>query len=312
MVFITAGMGGGTGTGAAPVVAQAAREMGILTVGIVSKPFRFERRCAVAAEGIANLTEHVDSLIIVPNDKLLKVLGKDFVLSKAFDYANEVLYGAVMGISELVTKPGIINVDFEDLRTVMSERGMALMGMGTAKGEDRTIKATQKAVANPLLEDISVAGARGILVNITHGENFTLGEMDEVGSMIEQMASVDGSRVIIGTSKDDALEDEVRVTVVATGLEEVEQASSKPQRTQLNVPKTQSGNPEIKQSEEAKDEAVQSQAVSPQPTVSTAQTATLPMEKPEKVKVAVNGGTAMNPNSREYLDIPAFLRRQAD
>lgn len=333
MVFITAGMGGGTGTGAAPVVAQAAREMGILTVGVVSKPFRFERRGSVADEGIAELTQHVDSLITVPNDKLLKVLGKDFVLAKAFDYANEVLHGAVQGISELVTRPGLINVDFEDLRTVMSERGMAMMGMGHATGEDRAIKAAQKAIANPLLEEVSVSGARGLLVNITCGLDFTLGEFNEVGDLIEEVAAED-ARVIIGTSIDETMTDEIRVTVVATGLEEAVQSAPKPQHAKLNVPKTQSVNQEIKPPVETKVETAQPavQAAAAQPAevsatevgvneapaspVGLAQQATqqspLAVDELETVKIAVNAGTATHSNSRDYLDIPAFLRRQAD
>jgi len=292
MVFITAGMGGGTGTGSAPVVAQAAREMGILTVGVVSRPFGFERRGKIADAGIEQLAEHVDSLITVPNDKLLKVLGRDFVLAKAFDYANEVLHGAVQGISELVTRPGMINVDFEDLRTVMTERGVAMMGVGHATGEDRAIKAAEKAIANPLLEDISVSGARGLLVNITSGLDFTLGEFNEVGDVIDQDASED-AKVIIGTSIDESMTDEIRVTVVATGLTEAG-AAKRPEVVKPNLQAVEASKAEEKVSLNTQTEKpVEPEVVHP--------------------KMVVNGGVTgrVDANSN-YLDIPAFLRRQVD
>jgi cell division protein FtsZ len=304
MVFITAGMGGGTGTGAAPVVAQAAREMGILTVGVVSKPFSFERRNKIADQGILDLQEHVDSLIVVPNDKLLKVLGKDFVLAKAFDYANEVLHGGVQGISELVTRPGIINVDFEDLRTVMGERGMAMMGVGYATGDERALKATQKAIANPLLEDISVSGAKGLLVNITSGLDFTLGEFNEVGDAIDLVAAPD-ARVIIGTSIDESMNDEIRVTVVATGLDDIE----KPKLVKPNLQGVQASRAE-------KVNMVESKEPMAQAVVAEMKQPELNLTEPEVVrpKIAVNGSaTDMSSDSNSsYLDIPAFLRRQAD
>jgi cell division protein FtsZ len=310
MVFITAGMGGGTGTGSAPVVAQAAREMGILTVGVVSKPFGFERRNHIADAGIEELAEHVDSLITVPNDKLLKVLGRDFVLAKAFDYANEVLHGAVQGISELVTRPGMINVDFEDLRTVMGERGMAMMGVGHATGEDRAIKAAEKAIANPLLEDISVSGARGLLVNITSGLDFTLGEFNEVGDVIDQVAAGD-ARVIIGTSVDESMTDEIRVTVVATGLESAAAAANKPEVVKPNLQAVQANKQEatVEAKPEAKLEAAPE--AKPEPVAEQAET---PAAEPEVVrpKMVVNGGAAGSMANSNYLDIPAFLRRQAD
>lgn len=310
MVFITAGMGGGTGTGSAPVVAQAAREMGILTVGVVSKPFGFERRNHIAEAGIADLAEHVDSLITVPNDKLLKVLGRDFVLAKAFDYANEVLFGAVQGISELVTRPGMINVDFEDLRTVMGERGMAMMGVGHATGEDRAIKAAEKAIANPLLEDISVSGARGLLVNITSGLDFTLGEFNEVGDVIDQVAAQD-ARVIIGTSVDESMTDEIRVTVVATGLENAASVAGRPEVVKPNLQAVKANNQEVKATAEVAPQVVNAEAV--QTTIDMAQPEILAPE-PEVVrpKMVVNGATAGSMESSNYLDIPAFLRRQAD
>ena len=306
MVFITAGMGGGTGTGSAPVVAQAAREMGILTVGVVSKPFGFERRNHIAEAGIEELSEHVDSLITVPNDKLLKVLGRDFVLAKAFDYANEVLFGAVQGISELVTRPGMINVDFEDLRTVMGERGMAMMGVGHATGDDRAIKAAEKAIANPLLEDISVSGARGLLVNITSGLDFTLGEFNEVGDVIDQVAAQD-ARVIIGTSVDESMTDEIRVTVVATGLESATAVEGRPEVVKPNLQAVKANKQEVEEAPQV----VNSDAV--QTTIEMAQPEILAPE-PEVVrpKMVVNGATAGSMESSNYLDIPAFLRRQAD
>lgn len=296
MVFITAGMGGGTGTGAAPVVAEAAKDMGILTVGVVSKPFNFERRGKIADAGIDLLAQHVDSLITVPNDKLLKVLGRDFVLAKAFDYANEVLHGAVQGISELVTRPGMINVDFEDLRTVMTERGVAMMGVGYATGEDRAIKAAEKAIANPLLEDVSVSGARGLLVNITSGLDFTLGEFNEVGDVIDQVASED-AKVIIGTSIDEAMSDEIRVTVVATGLEEVASAANRPEKVTPNLQAVAAKKVEEQQEIEA----------------SKAEAEETPQPEVVRPKMVVNGGASASVDSNSnYLDIPAFLRRQAD
>ncbi len=311
MVFITAGMGGGTGTGSAPVVAQAAREMGILTVGVVSKPFSFERRNKTADAGIEELAQHVDSLITVPNDKLLKVLGRDFVLAKAFDYANEVLHGAVQGISELVTRPGMINVDFEDLRTVMGERGMAMMGVGHATGDERAIKAAQKAIANPLLEDICVSGARGLLVNITSGLDFTLGEFNEVGDVIDTVAAPD-ARVIIGTSIDESMTDEIRVTVVATGL--TENVSGKPELVKPNLQAVQAN--KVEQTESVEAQAKRQAPPEPplaKPAAEMKQEELIPAE-PEVVrpKMVVNGGPVGTMSNSSYLDIPAFLRRQAD
>ncbi len=297
MLFITAGMGGGTGTGSAPVIAQAAREMGVLTVGIVSKPFRFERRDKLADAGIKELSQCVDSLITVPNEKLLKVLGRDFVLAKAFDYANDVLYGAVQGISELVTKPGLINVDFKDLRAVMSEHGVAMMGVGYATGENRAIKAVEKAIANPLLEDVAVSGARGLLVNITSGLDFTLGEFNDVGDVIDQVASED-AKVIIGTSIDDSMNDEVRVTVVATGLEPIVSAKNS-DLVKPNLRAVEASKAEEKTEIEDKD--------------SERFELTQPQLKKEVAKKSVRAEIAMNASDNSnYLDIPAFLRRQAD
>jgi cell division protein FtsZ len=219
MVFITAGMGGGTGTGAAPVVAQLAKEMGILTVAVITKPFPFEgrRRMQVALKGIEELSHHVDSLITIPNEKLLSVLGREISLQNAFRAANDVLLGAVQGIADLITRPGLINVDFADVRTVMSEMGMAMMGSGIGRGDDRAQAAAEAAISNPLLDDVNLQGACGILVNISAGTNFSMREFDEIGRTVEEFAS-DDATIVIGTVLDPDMQDEVRVTVVATGL----------------------------------------------------------------------------------------------
>src|SRR5574343_885544 len=219
MVFIAAGMGGGTGTGAAPVVAPVAKELGILTVAVVTKPFPFEgrRRMQTALQGIEELAKHCDSLITVPNEKLITVLGRDATMISAFKAANDVLLGAVQGIADLITRPGIINVDFADERTVMSEMGLAMMGSGIARGDDRAQAAAQAALNTPLLDEVTLQGANGVLVNITAGPNFTMREFDEVGSTIEAFASEDAT-VVVGTVLDANMGDEVRVTVVATGL----------------------------------------------------------------------------------------------
>ena len=219
MLFITAGMGGGTGTGAAPVVAQVAKELGILTVAVVTKPFELEgsKRMTIADHGIAELGKYVDSLITIPNEKLLAVLGSDTTLIDAFQSANEVLQGAVQGIAELITTPGTMNVDFADVRTVMSEMGMAMMGSGVSSGEGRAREAAEAAISSPLLEDVNLSGANGILVNVTSDLNLTIGEFSEIGDTIKEFAASDAT-VIIGSALDQSMQDEVRVTVVATGL----------------------------------------------------------------------------------------------
>ena len=219
MVFIAAGMGGGTGTGAAPIVAEVAREMGILTVAVVTKPFSFEgkKRMGFAAHGIEELSKNVDSLITIPNDKLLKVLGRGISLLDAFKAANDVLLGAVQGIAELITRPGLINVDFADVRTVMREMGTAMMGTGSASGDDRAEEAAEKAISSPLLEDVDLAGARGILVNITAGMDMTIEEFETVGNAVKAFAS-ENATVVVGTVIDPEMHDELRVTVVATGI----------------------------------------------------------------------------------------------
>ncbi|MHB1272979.1 MAG: cell division protein FtsZ [Rhodanobacter sp.] len=298
MVFITAGMGGGTGTGAAPVVAQLAKEKGILTVAVVTKPFPFEgrRRMQVALKGIEDLSQHVDSLITVPNEKLLSVLGREVTLLNAFKAANDVLQGAVQGIADLITAPGLINVDFADVRTVMSEMGLAMMGSGTACGDDRAQAAAEAAIKNPLLEDVNLNGACGILVNVTAGPNLTMREFDEIGRIIHDFASEDAT-VVIGTSLDPGMKDDVRVTVVATGLNRAA-ASRQPirivetQQVQMRprpvVLRTGTGN-------EVVDYAQPGQAVANQGRTDT----------------GTAGGKGAEPGF-DYLDIPAFLRRQAD
>jgi cell division protein FtsZ len=231
MLFITAGMGGGTGTGAAPIVAQVAKELGILTVAVVTKPFMMEggKRMQIAEHGIRELGKYVDSLITIPNEKLLTVLGGETTLLDAFKSANQVLQGAVQGIAELITRPGLINVDFADVRTVMSEMGMAMMGTGVSSGEDRAREAAEAAVSSPLLEDINLAGANGILVNVTAGMDLSIGEFQEVGNTVKEFAS-DDATVVVGTVIDPDMTDRIRVTVVATGLGQHAAASESPMR----------------------------------------------------------------------------------
>ncbi len=284
MIFITAGMGGGTGTGASPIVAQLAKEMGILTVAVVTKPFPFElkRRMKIAEEGIAELSEHVDSLITVPNEKLLSVLGRSISLKDAFKAANDVLLGAVQGIAELITRPGMINVDFADVRTVMSEKGRAMMGSGKATGEDRASRAAETAIACPLLEDVNLKGARGILVNVSAGPDLGMDEFAAVGEAVGEFAS-DNALVVIGTALDDNLKDELRVTVVATGLGE--KAGRSERDVRLVVPNP-SGEVDYKRFD----------------------TPTVMRKQPPKAKTPV----AALEDDDDYLDIPAFLRRQAD
>ena len=228
MLFITAGMGGGTGTGAAPVVAQIAKEMGILTVAVVSKPFSFEgKRLKTAQAGMEALSQHVDSLIVIPNDKLMMVLGNDISMLDAFKAANDVLYGAVAGIAEVINCPGLVNVDFADVKTVMSEMGMAMMGSAVASGVDRARMAAEQAVASPLLEEITLSGARGVLVNITASSGMKMREVHEVMNTIKELTAEDAT-VIVGTVIDEAMQDTLRVTLVATGLGSVTQSQSRP------------------------------------------------------------------------------------
>jgi len=283
MVFITAGMGGGTGTGGAPIVAQVAKDMGILTVAVVTKPFPFEgkKRMEIAMSGIGDLKNYVDSLITIPNEKLLSVLGKNISLLDAFKSANDVLLGAVQGIAELITRPGLINVDFADVRTVMSEMGMAMMGSGRATGDDRAREAAEAAIASPLLEDVNLAGARGILVNVTAGMDMAIGEFEEVGNAIKGFAS-ENATVVVGTVIDPELSGELRVTVVATGLGHGLDRSEKPK---LVVDRANNGEVDYDK-----------------------------LDRPAVIrKKAVGERFEAEPGSNlDYLDIPAFLRRQAD
>jgi len=306
MLFITAGMGGGTGTGAAPVVAQVAKEMGILTVAVVTRPFEMEggKRSLVAEQGLAELAKYSDSLITIPNQKLLTVLGAQTTLLDAFKAANQVLQGAVQGIAELITRPGLINVDFADVRTVMAETGMAMMGSGVASGEGRARAAAESAVSSPLLEDINLAGAHGILVNVTAGMDLSIGEFQEVGNIVKQFASEDAT-VVVGTVIDPELTDVVRVTVVATGLGRPASA--------VRVPTGQSLAGML--GRDARGEA--HGQVPPMRVVSRAKPAANPnyadLDKPTYQRQrAVGDGLRPETDSEDLLDIPAFLRRQAD
>lgn len=285
MVFITAGMGGGTGTGAAPVVAEIAKQMRILTVAVVTKPFIFEgkKRLLLAEEGIKQLSQYVDSLITIPNNKLMNVLGKNVSLLDAFKAVNDVLFGAVKGIAALITRPGLINVDFADVRTVMSEMGMAMMGTGIGSGEDRARLAAEAAIASPLLEDIDLAGARGVLVNITAGPDLSIGEFEEVGEVIKGITS-EGATVVVGTVIDPEMSDELRVTLVVTGLGMVYAS----QTGSASLARAADGSLDYHQLE--------------RPTVLRKQGATA------AAKPVVDSSAA----DIEYLDIPAFLRRQEE
>ncbi|MFO7704405.1 MAG: cell division protein FtsZ, partial [Halopseudomonas sp.] len=295
MVFITAGMGGGTGTGAAPIVAEVAREMGILTVAVVTKPFPFEgrKRMQIAEEGIRELSQHVDSLITIPNEKLLTVLGKDASLLAAFSKANDVLLGAVQGIADLIMRPGMINVDFADVKTVMSEMGMAMMGTGHASGPNRAREAAEAAIRSPLLEDVNLMGARGILVNITAGPDLSLGEFSEVGNTVEEFAS-DTATVVVGTVIDPELRDELRVTVVATGLGA---KTDKPVKVIDNT----SANSASSRQQSAEGMAPNYRDLD-RPTV---------MRNTGQGNSAAAARLNQPAEDLDYLDIPAFLRRQA-
>ncbi len=306
MVFITAGMGGGTGTGAAPIVAEVARELGILTVAVVTKPFPFEgrRRKKVAEEGIRELQEHVDSLIIIPNEKLLPVLGKNCSLVSAFGTANDVLKGAVQGIADLIIRPGMINVDFADVRTVMSEMGMAMMGTGIARGENRAREAAEAAINSPLLEDIDLKGASGVLVNITAGLDLSLGEFSEVGDLVEDYAHEDAT-VVVGTVIDPELTDELKVTVVATGLARAQAAESRVVNggtTASTAPRKTASTTDFSQLE------LPTVLRNRQPEDKPRAVAVEGKSEPAEAAAVKKTGT----DDMDFLDIPAFLRRQAD
>ncbi len=291
MLFLTAGMGGGTGTGAAPVVAQVAKELGILTVAVVTKPFSFEgKRQKIAQEGLDQLTEHVDSLIVIPNDKLMQVLGEDITVDDAFRAANDVLHGAVAGIAEIISCPGMINVDFADVRTVMSEMGMAMMGSASAAGIDRARVAAEQAVACPLLEDINIRDARGVLVNISAAKGtLRMKEMHEVMNTIREFTA-DSATVIVGAVFDDELDDSLRVTIVATGLGA---AVNRQQPKPLSVVKTGTDNAPLMTEQNEVDYSVLDQT----PAIMRRNRATV---------------EALKHSGVEELDIPAFLRKQAD
>ena len=304
MVFITTGMGGGTGTGAAPIIAEVAKEMGILTVAVVTRPFPFEgrKRMQIADEGIRLLSESVDSLITIPNEKLLTILGKDASLLSAFAKADDVLAGAVRGISDIIKRPGMINVDFADVRTVMSEMGMAMMGTGCASGPNRAREATEAAIRNPLLEDVNLQGARGILVNITAGPDLSLGEYSDVGSIIEAFAS-EHAMVKVGTVIDPDMRDELHVTVVATGLGAKIEKPVKVIDNTLHTSQASQANQAAAAAAPARQEL---------PSVNYRD-----LDRPTVMRNQAQAGAAASrsPNPQDdldYLDIPAFLRRQAD
>lgn len=334
MVFIAAGMGGGTGTGAAPVFAQIAKELGILTVAVTTKPFSFEGRMRLqtAEQGIANLSQYVDSLITIPNNKLLSVLGKNVTLINAFKAANDVLRGAVQGIAELITRPGLINVDFADVRTVMSEMGMAMMGTGVSSGENRARLAAESAIASPLLEDVDLAGAKGVLVNITAGLDLSIGEFEEVGEVVKGFTS-ESATVVVGTVIDPELRDEVRVTVIVTGLgrkqgaarvsaiESLRQMETSPDYGQLEKPAIARRQMPAASTSLAATVSEPEMEVVGQPIQLTAEV------KAETRPISPVSPTHPNPNPNpqpkiasltetihdiDYLDIPAFLRRKEE
>ncbi|MDF3054581.1 MAG: ftsZ [Gammaproteobacteria bacterium] len=322
MVFITAGMGGGTGTGAAPIFAQIAKELGILTVAIVTKPFSFEgkKRLYVAEEGIKALAKQVDSLITIPNNKLLTVLGKDITLLNAFKVANNVLLGAVQGIAELITRPGLINVDFADVRTVMSEMGMAMMGTGVSAGEDRAKEAARAAISSPLLEDIDITDAEGVLVNITAGLDMSIGEFEAVGEVIKSFAS-ENATVVVGTVIDPVMADELRVTVVVTGLDK-ERGGMSEQQPQMRL------HPHVQTQHHTTIEAGGAATMTTHiPLVEkNGQEGITPSANRENLgqPVVVTPKRTLSPNNTppadlgtmkgdiDYLDVPTFLRRQEE
>jgi cell division protein FtsZ len=306
MVFITAGMGGGTGTGGAPVIAEVAKELGALTVAVVTRPFPFEgrKRMLLAEQGIAALRQHVDSLITIPNEKLLTVLGKGVTLLEAFKAANNVLLGAVEGIAKLITCPGLINVDFADVRTVMSEMGVAMMGTGVGRGENRAREAANAAISSPLLDDIDLSGAKGVLVNVTAGSDLSISEFEEVGNAIKNFTS-DDATVIVGTVIDPTVTDELRVTLVATGLSSGNTGYSGTGRHE-----TQTDNMTGRAGLHSNNQRGGLYKRAPLGAgLGTANTGS------GNAAMGNNLGSKRNDPKQDeldYLDIPAFLRRQAD
>jgi cell division protein FtsZ len=291
MLFITAGMGGGTGTGAAPIIAEVAKEMGILTVAVVTKPFAFEgKRTKVAAEGLEELSQHVDSLIVIPNEKLMEVLGEDVSFLEAFRAANDVLHNAVSGIAEIINCPGLVNVDFADVRTVMSEMGMAMMGSAEASGINRAMIAAEQAVASPLLEDVNLANARGVLVNITASSSFKMKEYYDVMNTIKEFTAEDAT-VIVGNVMDESMGDRLRVTMVATGLNgAIAKRTSKPELRMMTTIRTGTDNIPMFSDSDAENDT---------PAVFSQNNRRAQVE-------------AMKMSGVEEYDIPAFLRKQAD
>ena len=291
MAFITAGMGGGTGTGAAPIIAEIAQEMGILTVAVVTKPFSFEgKRMRIAEQGIEELAQHVDSLIVILNERLMEVLGDDVSMKDAFRAADDVLRNAVAGIAEIINSPGMVNVDFEDVRTVMAEMGMAMMGSAHASGVDRARLAAEQAIASPLLEGVNLSGARGVLANITARETLKMREVNEVMSTVRGFAAEDAT-IIFGAVYDDSVEDSLRVTVVATGLGREQARQIKPQQLHVISSKTGTDNVQLQQPDY---EQLQVPAVVRRTRAASAQI------------------EALAASGMDRLDIPAFLRKQAD
>jgi len=324
MVFVTAGEGGGTGTGAAPVVAQLAKEMNVLTVAVVTKPFPFEgrRRMQVALKGIDELSQHCDSLITIPNEKLITVLGRNATMIQAFRAANDVLLGAVQGIADLIVRPGLINVDFADVRTVMSEMGLAMMGTGHARGDDRAQAAAESAIQNPLLDDVNLSGANGILVNITAGPDFTMAEFDEVGRTVENFASEDAT-VVIGTVLDPDMQDDVRVTVVATGLNRATVRQPVRDRDEgfRDFGREQQRRPQVQLiHNQGKRDGTTGMLIDEVPEPFSPGSGIASALRGRGSASGNSGGTTAEPapatadfgNDSSYLDIPAFLRRQAD
>jgi cell division protein FtsZ len=322
MVFVTAGMGGGTGTGGAPVVARVARELGALTVGVVTKPFHFEgkKRGRQAEEGMRELKANVDTLIAIPNQRLLAVAGRNMSILETFKKADDVLLQAVRGISDLITVHGLINLDFNDVRTIMSEMGMALMGAATASGEDRAVEAAQKAISSPLLEDVSIQGARGVLINITGGPDLTIHEVNEAATLIQEEAD-DEANIIFGAVIDESLNDQIRITVIATGFgeprEEVKRpptATAQPQHAVAAPAQSSAPAPRVAFTREPVREAAQTAAATARKVVrvggindldGTMWTRQGANERGEPISLTV-------PEDDDSLDIPTFLRKQAD